>query len=258
MYRKVALFLILIVFVISGCTKDFNKTDLYKSIINKNKLTVGVAFDAKPFSFKDVDGQVKGVEADIAREIAKRILGSEKKISFKHITPKDRIKSVNSGDVDMVISTMTITPKRKKLVEFSKPYFVAGQAICVKKSSDIDSYHDLINKNVIVILGTTGENNLRSLVPNAFIQGYVNNSDAFKAFKMSGNDAISTDDSLLFGLVLENNNYKLLPVRLSKEPYGIAFKKSKDAASLKKEVNKILNDMKEDGSLETIKENWGI
>ena len=55
-------------------------------------------------------------------EIAKGILGNENKILFKNITPQDRIKAVTSGDVDMVISTMTINPQRKKIVYFSAPY----------------------------------------------------------------------------------------------------------------------------------------
>lgn len=258
MLKKIILLFILIIFVSSGCANKTNKTNLYQSIIQKGKLVVGVSYDSKPFGFKDSDGQIRGIEPDLAREIARRVLGNNGKVVFKHVAPRDRIKAVTSGDVDMVISSMTITPQRKKIIDFSNPYFVAGQAICVKKTSKIDSYHDLNNKNVIVILGTTGENNLRSLEPNAIIQGYVNNADAFAAFKCDGNDAISTDDALLLGLAMENNNYKILPERLSKEPYGIAFKKSKNAASLKTNINIILNDMKRDGTLDTIKENWGV
>ena len=229
MHKKIILLLILVVFISCGCIKRENQNDLYQSILKRGIIIVGTSFDSKPFGFRDSNGNIKGIEPDLAREIAKRIFGSEKKVVFKHISPRDRIQSVDSGDVDMIISTMTITPQRKKVIEFSDPYFVAGQAICVKKTSNIDSYHDLANKNVIVILGTTGESNLRNLTPNAIIQGYINNADAFNAFRNHENDAISTDDSILLGLVMENNNYKLLPERLSKEPYGVALKKSKDS-----------------------------
>lgn len=255
MLRKIFLMLILILFVSSGCIKK-NNIDLYSAIIKRDKMIVGISFDSKPFGFKDLDGQIKGIEADLAREIAKNILGSENKVAFKNVTSQERLKAVMSGDVDMVISTMTITPQRKKLVNFSFPYFVAGQVICVKKDSKINSIYDLINKRIIVILGTTGEKNIKSFAPNALIRGYANNSEALIAFKGGSDDAITTDDSLLLGFVAENKDYIILPKRLTKEPYGIAFKRSSQTNSLKNNVNKIINEMAYDGTLERIKDKW--
>ncbi len=257
MLKKI-LYILITTVIFSGCINQDKKVDQLNTILQKDKIIVGTSFDSKPFSFKDNDGKIKGVEPDLAREISKRILGSSTKVEFKHVAPRERIKAVSTGNVDMIISAMTITPKRKNYVLFSKPYFIAGQAICVKKNSNIDSYHDLNNKNIVVVLGTTGESNIRNLAPNALIQGYVNNSDAFSAFKNPNNDAISTDDSILYRLIMENHNYKLLPQRLSREPYGIAFKKSREAKTFKKKVNKILNEMQLDGTLENIKDRWNI
>lgn len=256
MLKKIVWLLTLIIFVSSVCAAKNNKTDLYESIIKRDKIIVGISFDSKPFGFKDSNGQIQGMEADLAREIAKRLLGSKNKVVFKNVTSQDRIKAARSGDVDMVISTMTITRERKKFVDFSVPYFVAGQVICVKKDSKIDSIDDLINKRVIVILGTTGEENIKLFAPNALIQGYVDNSTALEAFKNGSGDAITTDDALLRGFVAKNKDYVLLPKRLTKEPYGIAFRKSRQTNSLRQKVNKIIDEMKLDGSLQTIKNNW--
>lgn len=250
--------LILIVFVSSGFTKKNNNTNLYEYIIQKDKIIVGISFDSKPFGFKDSDGQIKGMEADLAREIANRILGSKNKVVFKNVAPQDRINAAMSGDVDMVISTMTITPQRKKHVDFSVPYFVTGQVICVRKDSKISSLDDLINKRVIVILGTTGEKNIKRFAPNALIQGYTDNTEAINAFKKGSDDAITTDDSLLEGLAMGNSNYIILPKRLTKEPYGIAFRKSRQTNSFKHNINEIIKEIKLDGTLETIKDKWGI
>lgn len=258
MFKKVLWFLILIVFVVSGCSKQNNQKDLYKSILQKDKMVVGISFDSKPFGFKDSDGQIKGLEADLAREIADRILGSKDKVVFKNVTSQDRIKALTSGDVDMVISTMTITPERKRAIAFSAPYFVAGQVISVKKDSKIDSLDDLLNKRVIVILGTTGEKNIKRFAPNALIQGYINNSDAISAFKNGDGDAITTDDALLQGMVMENDNYMILPKKLTKEPYGIAFRKSIHTNFFRKVVNEILSEIRFNGVLDNIKDKWGI
>lgn len=257
MIKKILFLSILFsIIILSSCTK--NKDDLYESILKKDKIIVGISFDSKPFGFKDSDGQIKGLEADLSREIAGRLLGSKDKVVFKDITAQERINAAKSGNVDMVISTMTITPQRKKIVDFSEPYFVAGQVICVRKDSKIDSLYDLINKRVIVILGTTGEKNIKRFAPNALIQGYANNSDAIDAFKSGLGEAITTDDALLQGLVMENEDYIILPEKLTKEPYGIAFKKARQTNVFKKNINNILNDMKQDGTLSNLEDKWGI
>ncbi len=257
MFKKVFWLLLLIILVISGCIKN-NKNDLYKSILQKDKLIVGVSFVSKPFAFKDSDGQMKGIEVDLAKEIAERMLGDENKVVFKNVTPQDRMKAVTSGNVDIVISTMTITPERNKLVNFSDPYFVAGQVICVRKDSKIETIDDLINKKVIVILGTTGEQNIRRFAPNALIRGYIDNSEAINAFKSGSSDAITTDDSLLQGFVMDNNSYIILPNKLTEEPYGIAFEKSQQATIFKKNLNKIINEIRLDGTFDMIKDKWGV
>ncbi len=259
MLKKIFCLLILILFVSCGIAnaKD-DKIDLYESIIKKDNMIVGISFDSKPFGFKDSDGQIKGMEADLAREIAKRILGDESNIKFKNVAPQDRTNAVNLGNVDMVISTMTITPQRMKNIDFSDPYFVAGQVICVRRDSKIDSLADLMNKSVIVILGTTGEKNITNFAPNALIQSYPNNSEAINAFKSGLSDAITTDDAILQSLVAGNSDYILLPKRLTQEPYGIAFKKSRHTKSLRISVNKIIKEIKLDGTMETIKDNWGL
>jgi putative glutamine transport system substrate-binding protein len=258
MLKKLSGLLFLIIFVLCGCAPKSTGPDMYATILKRDKLIVGTSYDSKPFAFLDKDGQVKGIEPDIAREIAKRMLGSKNKVVFVNVTPQDRIKAAMSGDVDIVISTMTITRKRKKLVNFSDPYYVAGQVICAKKDIKIESANDLINKKVIVILGTTGEENIKRFAPNALIWGFVDNADAINEFKKTSADAITTDDCILQGLAMGNSGYIILPKRLTKEPYGIAFKKSGQTDTFKDQLNKIINDIINDGTLDTIKEKWGI
>lgn len=258
MFKKIFILIFMLVFLTAGCGKKEKPQDIYRSIINRGKLIVGVQYDAKPFGFIDKDGQLEGVDVDIAKELANRILGSESRVEFKKVSPSTRIEAITSGEVDMVIATMSITPQRKLIVSFSDPYFIAGQAIAVPIDSDIKTYNDLNNKNVIVVLGTTGEKNLRYFAPSAVIQGYKSYSEAFEAFKKGRADAITTDDSLLMGFVMDNKNFKILPKRLTQEPYGIAFKNSEDAASLKVNINRMIQDMQSDGTLNAIKKKWNV
>lgn len=258
MSKKIFVMLFLIMTFACGCAKKNEGPDLYDSIRKRDELVVGMTFDSKPFSYIDSDGRAKGVEVDLVREIANRMLGSKDKVVFKKLIPQERIKAANYDDIDIVISAITINRARKKIVEFSEPYFIAGQVVCVKKDSDIKSIKDLINKKVVVLLGTTGEESIERFAPNALIWGFVDTEEAIDEFKSSPVDAIITDDSLLRGLAMENGEYMLLPKRLTEEPYGIAFEKSSQSKKFKKELNKIIKEMKDDGTIFTIEEEWNL
>ncbi len=73
------------------------------------------------------------------------------------VTPSNRLIMASTGEVDIVISTVTITPQRQEVVSFSIPYDAAGQAVLVKSNSAIKSLTDLAGQNVGVIFGTTAE-----------------------------------------------------------------------------------------------------
>lgn len=81
----------------------------------RGKLIVGVKYDTNLFGKKDpADGQVKGFDIDIAKAIAKKIMGDDTKIELKEVTSKTRIPMLKNGDIDAIIATMTITEERKQ------------------------------------------------------------------------------------------------------------------------------------------------
>ncbi|MBL1705410.1 glutamine ABC transporter substrate-binding protein GlnH, partial [Klebsiella pneumoniae] len=86
---------------------------------------------------------VEGFDVDVAKALAKKILGDEKKLELKEVTSKTRIPLLKNGDIDAIIATMTITEERKKEVDFSDVYFKAGQSLLVKKGSNIKSIDDI-------------------------------------------------------------------------------------------------------------------
>ena len=86
---------------------------------------------------------VQGFDVDIAKAITKKILGDNGKTEFVEVTSKTRIPLLKNGNIDAIIATMTITDERKKQVDFSDVYFDAGQALLVKKGSQIIYTFDL-------------------------------------------------------------------------------------------------------------------
>lgn len=241
---------------VAGCSKkDENKDSLDKILKNK-KIVFGVKFDTKPFGFMNEKQELQGYDIDLAKYITKSILGDESKAEFKQVTPSNRILALNSGQVDMIIATMTITPQRQEVIDFSVPYYMAGQAILVPKDSDIKSVNDLNGKRVIIIFGSTAEKNLRMAAPDANILGFKTYTSGYSALKQDRADAMTSDDAILIGFAAADNSLKLLPKRYTKEPYAIAFKKGPESQRLQERVNFVLREMRSSGELIKLKSKW--
>lgn len=245
-----------LVLLITGCAKKDDNTDTLAKIQQRGKIIVGVKYDTKPFGYMNEKEQLMGFDVDLAKYIAKSILGDENKVEFKEVTPSNRILALNSGQVDMIIATMTVTKQRSAVVDFSTPYYVAGQGILVPANSKINSMSDLNGKKVIIIFGSTAERNLRLFAPDADVIGFRTYTSGYSALKEGRADAMTSDDTILMGFAMSDSSVKLLPNRYSKEPYAIAFKKGKSSAKLKEQVNNIIEDMIRSGELNKLKNKW--
>ena len=122
-----------------------------ETIIKRDKIVVGIKTDTYPFGYIDDKGHFAGYDASLARLIARGILGSDKKVKFVPVTSSDRVMKLYTGDVDMLIATMSITSKRQEIIDFSNPYHMAGQAVLVKKGSPVKSIRDLSGKTAIIV-----------------------------------------------------------------------------------------------------------
>ena len=257
MKKFLFLSLSLIIFL-TGCSFQSNQPQMDKleKIKQRGKLIVGVKYDSKPFGFVNEKNQVQGFDIDVAREIAKNLLGDPNAIEFKQVTSSNRIFMLTSDAVDIVIATMTINPKRLEVVDFSQPYYVAGQAIMIPQNSDIRGIKDLNHKKVIIVLGSTSEKNIRMMAPDAVIQGFRTYNDAFSALKAGRGNALTTDDSILYGFLDTDKTFKILPERYTKEPYGIAIKKGTETETLRMAIDEILYCMEKNGTFKQIKHKW--
>lgn len=256
--KKLISLIILSLLIFTSCGKKEEIENSYDKIIKRDILIVGVKEDSKPFGYiSEASGEYEGFDIDIARYIAQDMLGSERKIKFVSVTPNTRIEAVTSGEVDMVIATMSITPQREYLIDFTQPYYIAGQTAMVKEDSDIHTFADLKNKTTIVTLGSTSEKNIRGIIPTARIIGYKNYQDAFNAFEQGVGDAISTDNTILSGFLMDHCCYRILKNKISQEPYAIGIK-SEDNKKLKKNLDVIINRMQKDGTIKSLKEKWQL
>ncbi|WGV61334.1 transporter substrate-binding domain-containing protein [Brevibacillus brevis] len=231
-------------------------TGTLAKIKERDKFVVGVKYDLNLFGLKDpATGNVEGFDIDIAKAIAKKVLGDENKIELKEVTSKTRIPMLKNGEIDAIIATMTITEDRKKEVDFSDVYFLAGQSFLVKKDSPINGLKDMQKgMKIVTAKGSTSAKNIRASAPDVEVLEFENYAEAFTALKAGQGDALTTDNALLYGMAKQDPNYRVTEETFTEEPYGIAI--SKGDAEFVKTVNDLLKEMKENGEYDKIYEKW--
>ncbi|MCR8980006.1 glutamate ABC transporter substrate-binding protein [Brevibacillus laterosporus] len=240
----------------TGSSGKTAATGTVAKIKERGKYVVGVKYDLNLFGLKDPAlGNVEGFDIDIAKAIAKKILGDENKIELKEVTSKTRIPMLKNGEIDSIIATMTITEERKKEVDFSDVYFMAGQSFLVKKDSTIKGLEDFTKgKKVVTAKGSTSAKNIRENAPEAEVLEFENYAEAFTALKAGQGDALTTDNALLYGMAKQDPNFRVVEGTFTEEPYGIALPKGDtEFVAL---VNDLIKEMKQNGEYDKLYEKW--
>ncbi|HEV8535858.1 MAG TPA: glutamate ABC transporter substrate-binding protein [Candidatus Limnocylindria bacterium] len=210
----------------------FDAQSFMYAIQVKGKIRIGTQENNPPFSVKSpVTSKWEGFDADIGRELAKGIFGAsedpEKYIEWVPVTSPTRIPTLTEGKADVIIKTFTITAERKTQIDFSDVYFQTGQRILVKKANDtIKEVADLNGKTFCAQRGTTSEQNVIKAAPQAKFFPAGSYPECLLALNQGSIDAVSTDETILFGLVQQDANTKIVGKYFSEEPYGIGVKKN--------------------------------
>lgn len=224
-------------------------------IYANGRLIVGVDTGSNPFSFRDpLSGDLRGFDVDLAREISRAIFNDPNRIEFRVTRSADRIRALETGQVDLVVKTMSITCDRLKSVSFSSPYYVAAQRILAVNNSKITSAADLKDKRVCVATGATSAVRLRRIVPSATLVETATWADCLVLMQQSGVDAVSTDDAILAGLAAQDPWLQLVGPSLGEEYYGIGIRKDRD--DLVRFVNAVLVDLIATGRWRAIADEW--
>lgn len=249
--KKIVLILIVLICVLNcACVSKKSVTTLEK-IKADDVLTVGVKVDSKPFGYLE-NGEHKGFDVDIAKYIAKDILNDENKVKFVEITSENRISKLITGEIDIIVATMTDTPERRTIVDFSYPYYVSGQAILCKNKSEVSSVADLSNHNIVVVRGSTAEKTLKKYYQRSNVIKKTNYTEAFQA--IDNDTCLISDEGILRGFSNNQKGYSLLNKKLSIEPYAVAVRKSD--VYLKQRIDYTIKTLEKNGELQKLKEKW--
>ncbi len=224
-------------------------------------LKVGVKTDVPGFGLLDtVDNTYSGIEIDLSYKIAEE-LGIDK-VEFTPVTAATRGQLLDSGDIDMVAATFTITDERKQSWNFTTPYYIDAVSLLVKKDSGIEGIADLADK---VIGVSTGSTSMQALIAAAADQEVTLTDDNFSEFATypeikaaldSGRvDAFCVDGSILAGYV-DDTNHILESVRFSPQEYGLATKK--DNTEWAEYLENLITGWLEDGTIAQIVADNGV
>lgn len=231
-----------------------------KAIKDRGILKVGVKVDVPKFGYKDPKtGKIDGFEIDLAKALAKKILGDENKIELQGVVAKTRGPLLDNGDLDTVIATFTITEERKNSYNFTDPYYTDGVGLMVKKSSGLKSLKDMNGKRIGVPQSATARKALQAEVDKipgmkvSFLEfgTYAEVKTALDAGRI---DVYSIDVAILMGYM--DDSVEILSDRYAPQLYGAATKKNNTA--LAKLINDTFADMKKSGEMDKLLSKWGL
>ena len=236
----------------AGEVEKFPADTTMGKIQERGEIRLGVKFDVPPFGFKNPQSnQVEGFDVDMGKFIAEE-LGVEPK--FVEAISDNRIPFLKRGTVDLILSTMTINAERDKEIDFSEPYYIAEGRILVPKGSDIKGIDDLAGRNVCTALGSTYEETLRERAPKAKLKLVDTYSECLELLQNEAVDAVSTDDVILTGMIIQDDNLEMVGEQLTTEPYGAGLKEGD--AEWQRFVNEVMKKVEEDGRWEETYQKW--
>ncbi len=209
-------------------------------------ITVGTKFDQPLFGLINLDGVPEGFDVEIAKIVAKGLGIAPEKIVWKEAVSANREPFIENGEVDIVVATYTINDKRKEVISFAGPYYLAGQSILTLVDNDtIKSEADLVGQKVCSVTGSTPAAKLAEIgaIPE-LTDTYTN---CLEPLRSGAVVAVSTDNVILAGLAAQNEGeFKVVGKPFTEEPYGIGLKK--DDTDFRNFINDELEKSYADGS----------
>ena len=240
--------------LLAGCgsqAKEAAKADTPK------KIVVGLDDNYPPMGFKDENNEITGFDVDLAKEASKR-LGRE--VEFKAIDWASKEAELKSSRVDVLWHGLDITEKRKENMLFSDPYMDNRQIIFVPVGSSIKSMEDLKGK----IVGTQSASTAEEFIDNnpefrdsmKDVKKYSEYTSAFMDLENGRLEAIIADEITgRYYMSKQKDKFVALDVTVGPvSTFGIGFRK--EDQQLRDDVQKVMNEMQQDGTMGKISEKW--
>ena len=226
-------------------------------IKERGKLIVAVKNNTRPLGYTDSQGNLTGLEIDIARRLAKDILGDTGEVVLQPVTNQERLKVVIDEKVDIAVARVSDTPSRRRIVDLSAYYYLDGTGI-VTKDVTVTNAEALTTGKIAVLYDSETIPVVRDRLPDAELVGVKSYQEALALLENNQADAFAADISVLTGWVQEYPQYKLLPERLSGSALCIVMPKGLQYTDLQLAVEQAILNWRKSGWLRERIEYWGL
>src|ERR1044072_4561472 len=233
---------------LSGLAQAAN-ADALDDIKKSGKIRIAVDLGVPPYGMTDDKMQPTGSDIETVK-----LLAADWGLQFEHVptTGAARIPSLQTGKADLVISTLSITPERAKVIDFSKGYAVLRTVIAAPKNIALKSMADLDGKTVGTVRGTTHDTQLTKEGPKGMkLVRYEDDATEAQAF-LSGQVDIFSTAELLVALIDKKNPARQVEVKFVLDTFKLAVGVKKDEKRLLEEVDKWIATKLKNGKLDAI------
>ena len=197
------------------------------------------------------NGKKTGFDVELVEAVAAKM---GKKVEWIDIDFKGLVPGLVAKRYEMAVSAIYITDERKKVVDFTQPYYAGGLVAMVKDGSPIAKLADLNGKKVSVQVGTKSVGFMTENYPKVQRVEVEKNQEMFNLVDIGRADAAVTGKPAAFQYIRTRGGMKVLPEQLTTEEYGMAVRK--DMPELTAAVNKALEQLKADGGYKAIVDKW--
>ncbi len=224
--------LVLVLFLCTSCGK------------NENELVMVTEAGFAPYEYYE-DGEIVGVDVDIAKEIAKEM---GKELVIKDVAFDSIINEVNSGKADFGAAGISYDEERAKQIDFTINYATSKQVVVVREGSSIDDIDKISNQKIAVQLGSTGDMYVTDNYPNAEIVRQKKYLAAVQDLKSAKVDLIVMDELPAQEILKANDGLVILDEELFTDSYGMVVKKGN--TELLNTINDVLTRLQNEGKIE--------
>lgn len=218
--------------VLTGCSK------------NEDELIMVTEAGFAPYEYYE-NGEIVGVDIDIAKEIAKEL---GKKLVIKDVAFDSIINEVKTGKADLGAAGISYSPERAEQVDFSNNYSTSKQIIIIKEDSKINNINDIYNKKIAVQLGSIADSYVTENYKNASIVRQKKYLATIQDLKDNKVDCVVMDELPAKEILNNNPGLKILPGELTQDSYGMIIKKGNK--ELLETINKVIERLEKDGSID--------
>lgn len=257
--KKFLLYPVLCTLILFGAATDTRAADaeVLKRVIKNGHIRVGMTGNQPPMNVKSRTGAFIGLEVDLANIMAKA-LGVRLMMVPKPFP--ELLAALNNGEIDMVMSNMSITPERTLMVSFIGPYMLSGRSILTRSSllARASGPADLNRPDIKVaaIANSTGQRLAEQNLPNTRLITTWDYDDAIRILKKGEVDLVIADMTVCKLAVMKNPNANLftLAAPLNIEPVGIAI--SREDLQFQNLIANILDSIEDTGILDQLRKKW--